>query len=462
MGIPTAALISAVFALWWDCGNIHSFHNADDLVPVMASLWHWTPFYWGEDRFGMPLGLLASLFHNPLTNLLVQNWMSAFLGFLGLALLPACVAGKPGISAGILTAGIFIALAPDQALYGWFGTGQCYGTAMGFGAAALALVNSTDNPGKARITASALLVFLSIWTNTAMILILAPLALWLARRKGMGRTAAIFLALTAIASFCLVRTAMRPAEYTRTYSIIPPGGWVAAWGTMAGAIWAGLLRWKMAAVLGAALAAGTAAAIILRQARNNIPGAVALIASGGVYFGVTAIIGWVASRSGDSRYTLPVLALLSASAGLMVPAITGLNRARLAALLLFPFIATGIRAGLPYPPGVRPALDRSIGTATPEIIQRGVTHVAGDYTRVWPAVFHANMALYGTVPDRTVWALTARNAQTRALWDRSDRRAWRIAVLRGDTGLTPWSPQLKGARETARTRTITVFRAAVK
>ena len=123
MGIGTIVLVSAIFATWWDLGSMHAFHNADDLVPIMASIWHWTPFYWGEDRFGMPLGLVASPLKDPLANLLVQNWLSAFLGFLGLALLPVCVAGRTGAVAGILSAGIFILFSPANALIAWLGTG---------------------------------------------------------------------------------------------------------------------------------------------------------------------------------------------------------------------------------------------------------------------------------------------------------------------------------------------------
>jgi len=465
MGIGAITVISAVFALWWDLGSAHSFHNSDDLVPIMASLWRWTPFYWGEDRFGMPLGLLASPLKNPLANLLVQNWLSSFLGFLGLALLPACAWRRAGSIAGLLGAGIFLLLSPAWAVRAWMGTGQCYGTAMGFGIAGLALLATGEKSGMARTALAVFLVFLSIWTNTAMGLVLLPLSLWNARRsrrEGKAASGPLIIALAVFSSFALVWFAMRPLGVQRAYTIIPPSGWPEAWSTLAGTSWAGLFKWKMAVLLAGAPLAGLASAAFFPAARKPFFAGLALLATGIVYFAVIATIGWVADRAGDPRYVLPVLALLTASAGVFVSASLASGKPASITAILILGVGTMMQAGLPAPSQIRPALDRSIGAATPDMIRMGVTHLAGEYSRVWPAVFHANMVLHRQEPGRIVWALTFRSTPARPLWKNTDPRTWRIAVLHGDQELTPFSTELKGARKTAQTPVITVFQPAVR
>src|SRR5262249_61076806 len=62
--------------------------------------------------------------------------------------------------------------------------------------------------------------------------------------------------------------------------------------------------------------------------------------------------------------------------------------------------------GLPSPAGVRADLDRLLGTRTEDILAGRCTHVAGDYWKVWPAVFHANLVLYERAESRTVWGVT--------------------------------------------------------
>jgi hypothetical protein len=252
---------------------------------------------------------------------------------------------------------------------------------------------------------------------------------------------------------------MRPPEICKPYSLLAPAEWPRAWSALATSTFTGRTWDAWAALTPLIAAAGLAAT----RRRPGWSGSIILFSAGWLYLASVAAVDWVSARSGDPRYALPALALLSASAGASLSSVAGRAGTALRwAACLAGLAAALFHAGLPRPGGIVPRLDRSIGTATPDLIRLGVTHVAGDYTRVWPAVFHANMALYNSGKPRVVWALTSRNAPTRALWDYGNRRDWRIAVLHGDTGLTAWSPQLKGARETARTPLITVFHPAVK
>ena len=79
--------VTVLAALWIDFGAFHRLHNSDSIVPVLVSLFRWTPFYWEQDRLGMLVPLLAIPFRNPLANLLAQ---SAFNVFCGLAAFFLC------------------------------------------------------------------------------------------------------------------------------------------------------------------------------------------------------------------------------------------------------------------------------------------------------------------------------------------------------------------------------------
>ena len=71
-----------VTAIVLDFGILHHFHDADSLVPVLISLYRWTPFYWEQDRYGMLVALLATPFDHPFTNLLVQNGITIWAGLI--------------------------------------------------------------------------------------------------------------------------------------------------------------------------------------------------------------------------------------------------------------------------------------------------------------------------------------------------------------------------------------------
>src|SRR5215510_15158256 len=71
---------AAASALLADFGRFHRVHHGDTILSVMISLYHWTPFYWDQDRFGMLIPFLAIPFRNPFWNLLFQCGMSLFAG----------------------------------------------------------------------------------------------------------------------------------------------------------------------------------------------------------------------------------------------------------------------------------------------------------------------------------------------------------------------------------------------
>jgi len=460
-GIPALLLLSALLALWWDFGGVHAFHQSDSLVPVMMSLWKWTPFYWGEDRFGTPVAALAIPFQGPLANLLVQNWLTAFLGLLGLMLLPACVLpGRHFLAMGAASAALFTALAPPALLRDWLGTGQCYGTAMGLGAAGLALLAGKERPGKPRLAASFLLIIAAVWINSAAALIFVPLALG-GLHPGADRPRARLTgpaagALAVVAGTLGVWFILRPLLFRHAYFAAPLSEWPGAWGRLAlGALRDGL-GFPRAALLAAAFASG--------GAPPQPGGAGFLLAAALAWLLGTGMSATIAGSGGAFRYTIPALALvISAAAVLLWGAACAVRRGRgpvVSAALAALVVAFAIRSGLPSPGRPRADLDRSLGADTSDIIRLGVTHVSGNYSLVWPAVFHANMVLRERGEARTVWAIAPRARPTRAMWRKGNPEEWRVAVFRDDPGrFSELSFQrLVPAGELARTERLIVVR----
>src|SRR3954467_5326482 len=67
--------VAAVSALWLDLGRLQEFQHADSLIPALVSTQRWTPYFWGQDRFGMLVPLVAMPVRAPLANLLLQGWI---------------------------------------------------------------------------------------------------------------------------------------------------------------------------------------------------------------------------------------------------------------------------------------------------------------------------------------------------------------------------------------------------
>jgi predicted CoA-binding protein len=61
-------------------------------------------------------------------------------------------------------------------------------------------------------------------------------------------------------------------------------------------------------------------------------------------------------------------------------------------------------------------VDDRYGRQTAAVLRNGVTVIGGDYWRVWPAVFHANLALARTHTHARVYGLAIRSEACDPLW----------------------------------------------
>jgi hypothetical protein len=204
-----------------------------------------------------------------------------------------------------------------------------------------------------------------------------------------------------------------------------------------------------------------------RQAGVAWRSAVALGAAAAVYFLFMCTRRWVHLNNCDGRYAFPSLFLLQGALAIVaVGPLAAANRRKeepktgrngetarqdpgsprfavppirrfagaVSPVLQFGVAAVGLfLAALssyhsPSLHKVRRDLDQTLGSYTADILAAGCTHVAGDYWKVWPAVFHANLVLHEQGESRTVWGISHCGTATRAQWEHLPLEDIRVAV----------------------------------
>ena len=89
--------------------------------------------------------------------------------------------------------------------------------------------------------------------------------------------------------------------------------------------------------------------------------------------------------------------------------------------------------------------------------------MAGDYWKVWPTVYHANLMLREQGESRTIWGITLKGEVTRAQWKHMPMEKLRIAIPLDDKeAAQTWlqALQLPPMVEVERRSTIYVLRPA--
>src|SRR5262249_13910011 len=172
-------LLCALVAVWIDLGTFHEAHHSDSIVPVLTSLYRWTPFFWGCNRFGMLIPLVATPIHHPLVNLLVEQGLSIFSGLAMMFLLARYVLRDPTWPVvAALGAAAFLALPPSHYRYLCLATCEPYGVSLSLGLGGLLLL--ADRPQRSiryggQVLGAFILIVLAQWVNAGTALVLGPL-----------------------------------------------------------------------------------------------------------------------------------------------------------------------------------------------------------------------------------------------------------------------------------------------
>jgi hypothetical protein len=423
------SILIAGLAAWMGLGTLHDFGHADSLLPVLVSTQRWTPFFWGQDRFGMLVPLLAMPIRQPLANLLVQGWITTSAGLLA----PFVVArfatgrGEDWIAIGACTNLLFLLITPPVVQFDWL-VAQPYGLSICLGFAALVVAGESD---RARDSVAALLLLgLACWINIGIVVMLAIGAIV------RGSRPARLLALEAGGTAFALLLARYFASVHTVAAILPPRQWLNGWTRLlqnsSGVI--------ASPVLAGVVAVGTTAAVgWLWKTGGPLPWrqtAVALAMGLGTWL-VSGTSLWIGMNSYVFRYMYPALMAVGIGVSIVLTAPFARRAKTLAmgAMIALAGVAT-VRYGTPSLGRVAGGIDARFGGQTAAVVRSGATVIAGDYWRVWPAVFHVNLVLSRTHSHARVFGLAYRSEETDALWKVAGRRVL-IAASPGDASVGP-------------------------
>lgn len=271
--VPAVAAAAVVVTL----SGHHARHQADTLIPVLASLQKWEPFFWQSDRNGQLVPLLAAPVRDPFANLLLQCGLTTFAGLLAVVLAARVVTRGPGWGAAAGAAGAAVLLGfPANDRFHFFAPSQVHAVSLALAAGGLLLLTRPGPLGWGRAGAGLGLFALAGWVNVSLGVGLGP---WLAARwvlglgpPGVGRPggwspAAVGFArggagLAAAAATGAALTAGAAAHHDTDYGWLPPGGWAGGVAALAGE-----LADKFA-LLGGIVAAAVAAHLVWRAVRG--------------------------------------------------------------------------------------------------------------------------------------------------------------------------------------------------
>ncbi|HWM90340.1 MAG TPA: hypothetical protein VN493_06195 [Thermoanaerobaculia bacterium] len=421
------AAVVAALAVWIDLSPIHAYHTSDSFVPVFASLYRWTPFFWEQNRFGSLIPLLSLGIDSPFANLLFQVGLRLLAVVASFFLLARTVVPRPYWPAvGALTLALW--LGGQEIRAHAFVQMQPYGQAVALSLAGLLLLESRS---WWRVAVGIGLLLLAFWISLTTLFWLFPLVVARHFLLRPGRTVLALFAVVFSFGASLVFSRLSVYRRATSFSAADPGDWPLAWRTLAERSMDYLSLPLVLAALGLLVAA-----LLLRRRLAFSAGLCLLV----VGLGEVIVMGttyWAKHNGWSVRYVAVELLAL----GTLAPALALVflledrperwHRIANALGLTMLLLVAVWRYGEPSVTRARAALDQ-FGEGTDEILASGSTHLLGGYWRAWPAGFHANVVRWERGETTPVWVLSLRSRPTEPLWRPRDWAGARIAVLRGD------------------------------
>jgi hypothetical protein len=434
-------------------GSIHRWHHSDSLAPMLVSLQRWTPFLWEQDRIGMLVPLLALPVRHPLLNLIAQDVIYLFAGLTAFYLLPRYLLRNGCYPlAGTLSALAFLLFAPAAWCHD-FACNTFYGVWLSLGLAALIVAEEREecSPSWVRSLIALVLLILAHWVYSAAILVFAPLVVlrFLLYRRVESAGALVGYRSELIRHLALIGASFAvgyilmclpwDAEPTRL-GTLPMQAWPRTLAKLVWVQWCFLTphHWPFF-LLGVGLAGLAYLGVSEPRLRDPLVwrSATVLLGCAAVFVLFMATREWMQLNMCNWRYTHPAVFLVQAVAAILavapMHALLG-DRSRPVALATAPLLLVGalLHYHAPSLAGIHHDLDDHLGVYTADVLDARCTHVAGGYWRVWPIVFHANLALRERHEPRTIWGIGPRGRGTQPCWRDLPIDRLRIAVPVGD------------------------------
>jgi hypothetical protein len=427
---PIGAIVAvcAVLGVLACTSRLAAFHDSDSLLPTLVSIQYWTPYYWGQARWGMLLPALVGWITDPIANLLVQT---AVMGCAGAAVFPLLAHRlRPRRAAPVvamLALALFVATTADYLLFCWF-LAQPF--AIGLALVLLAL-HRLARPGLRNLFLGIGVLAVAAWVTLATLVVALGLLVGGAAGRGRdARRAPLHFALVAGLALGVAWLAPRVATpLPGETHLLSPGEWL---GTLRGAIPRALQRdFGGPMPAGAALAGMSVVAIlglVPRRGRRAYATRWLVPLAGGVgAYGLLLVASsWAQQAPGPyiQRYMLPCNALGAvAAAAALVHLATPLARRRRTrrrlALVAVPAVLALAWVARIGPPGFA-AGEAALAARAPlgedAVAVDGPLFVAGDYWRVWRGVFFAQAFRLRHGIHQPVYGVTFRASAAAPLW----------------------------------------------
>jgi hypothetical protein len=419
-----AAIIGVAYCV--SAGPAIDTVNADSLVPIFVSLEEFTPFYWGQDRFGMLLPLLASPVRDGFWNLMFQNTIGTVAFLVGLAgAFRVCSVPRPATCALILLS--ILLVFPGENVLLLLTTNQSYGPALGcYGLATYCYRQSRRWAAPAALV----LVALGTWMNAGVSLLAiccAAALLGVTAARQAARTLLIGSAISLGGHFLLQQWAARPL-LDITHATVPAAGAITSlgWSFIAEAYTSfGPFFWAVTGILWI-----TAFAVANRDAR--LPRESPILAAAAIGMTTYALVMAFLFR-GHARHLAPTLPLVI---GIPLAVVfrrypQAINGRGIPGIVL---VALMLQTGLSTPRAVRRDLLAALSDGKEAgLLVKGVTVVTGDYWDVWPLAFATNLLHEQIDGSRPVVPIALRSDQLVRLRASQLVPGALVAVVKSDT-----------------------------
>ena len=420
-------LFSLALGLVMALSPYHRIMNPDTMMVYFSSLIRWTPYFWGQDRYGMLLPLLTSWLDDPYWTIILQNTFHSACSILCFFLLPKLLFPRSNfLATGLLSLALFIGFSGTLNLFNFFTPWQIYTPGLLLGLVSLLVLQRS-------FLGAFLLMGLAQWAcfSTGILLGLLILFQQIGGNKSNLRIqfSLLFKKRLVLIGSAMVAGILFQVHYlthqTSSYASNDLLQIVYGWTWLIDSYIQSPLasNWLLVGPLFLASAAMLVVAYKNPEAYRKVGDrqTMAVAAMLAILFYIVIVGGSVFARSMGfpQRYLIPALIVWSViwSAVLLEYIKTlqwdlfspGNHASKLAALLIV--LLTIFRFGLPSVEGSRNSIQQAIEPKYKSFAEHQCTHALGFYYVTWPAYFYTLLN-----EEKAIWPITHRSEVIKDMW----------------------------------------------